>query len=363
MTLSPVFRSHRAIGILQSQAVWGRLEEASIGQSHAIQRVRADLPQTLDRRFLSLPAAIATAADEGRSLEFVQTFFFAILFRSVLQSIGVQRVCLDFYSELNFCIQGTIVAADNLFDGEQRSLLPLRTGTGRRFGSILQLIVFQRLMACVLDRAIASGSISAADSALIQRELTSRMAEIGTLEGSEEGGVENVADVDTMLETVQSVRGGRLFELGLVAAAIVEPAERQDAIFRAARAISRLGTAFQIVDDVTDLEFDVRHRRQNLLVAQIHHAGTLEERAALHRIRESQAPLAGMEPFVDSVKAVLDRARNEARHSLEDLATLGFWWPPTMADELVHAIVGLDGLRTMELASGQPLSSALVAGQ
>ena len=271
----------------------------------------------------------------------------------MLQSVGIQRPLLDFYSELNFCIQGTIVAADNLFDGEQKRLLPLRAGPGPRFGSILELLAFQRLSACVFERAIGGGLLSAAAADLIQREVTSRMADIGALEGSEEAGVEDISDVDTMVERVHRVRGGQLFELSLIAPTFAEPAERRVTIHTVGRAISRLGTAFQIVDDLTDFEFDVRHGRQNLLVAQIHQAGTLEERTALRQLRESQTPLSSIEPFVDSAKAVLERARKETRRSLEGLAAERFWWPPRLADELVCAIVGLDGLATMESASEQ----------
>jgi hypothetical protein len=194
VTLSPVFRSDRAIEILRSEGVWSRLEGASIGQRDAIRRVRADVPRVLDDRFLN--------------------------------------------------VQGTVVAADNLFDEEQKSVLPLRAGAGSRCGSILQLIVFQRLTACAFDRAVATGSIAAADSDRILREMTSRMADIGKLEGSEERGVEEVLDVDTMLERVHRIRGGQLFELSLVAPGLVEPRERQPAIRRIGRAMSRLGTAF-----------------------------------------------------------------------------------------------------------------------
>jgi hypothetical protein len=69
-------------------------------------------------------------------------------------------------------------------------------------------------------------------------------------------------------------------------------------------------------------------------------------------MRTSHTPFTGLEPFVHSARAVVDRARAETRRSLEELAAIGFWWPPRLADELVYAIVGIDGLAAMELASG-----------
>lgn len=179
------------------------------------------------------------------------------------------------------------------------------------------------------------------------------MAAIGALEGSEERGIEEILTVDDMVDQVHRVRGGALFELGFVAPRLLEAPELQSAIGRVERAISRLGTAFQMVDDLTDLAFDVNRGRQNLLVAQIHHAGTPEERAALLRIRESsEAPGSVVETlFQHSARAVLDRAQLEARSSLDDLHAVGFWFPPTLADQLVRAIVGLEGLTMMKVLS------------
>ena len=65
--------------------------------------------------------------------------------RETREHVGVGRDRLRLYTELNFCIKGTITAADNLFDDQSKSLLPLTTGKGDRFASILQLMTFERL--------------------------------------------------------------------------------------------------------------------------------------------------------------------------------------------------------------------------
>ncbi|OPZ08541.1 MAG: hypothetical protein BWZ08_01096 [candidate division BRC1 bacterium ADurb.BinA292] len=45
---------------------------------------------------------------------------------------------------------------------------------------------------------------------------------------------------------------------------------------------------------------------------------------------------------------MLELAREEARASFATLAQLGFWFPPDLADEVVHAIVGIEGVARME---------------
>ena len=353
MTLSPVFRSDEATEVLRSNGVWGRLDAAALAQRDAVRRVRVDLAQVLDARFIRDGHGADITGDGSVPFEFVQEFFFLILFRSVLESVGGRRDAIDLYSELNFCIQGSITAADNLFDDQQKSLLPLRTGAGRRFAAILELLSFQRLLPRVLDRGVSAGVMSTAQSDRIQCELLSRMAAIGALEGSEEDGIEEILDVDEMIERVHRVRGGALFELALVAPRHIEGLATPDVLMQVEKGIARLGTAFQIVDDLTDLEFDLTHRRQNLLVAQIHYRGDVDERASLVQLRESRvAPPRSVETlFRHSATRVLSRASDEARQGLEELQAVGFWFPPVLATPLVRAIVGLDGVAMMKALS------------
>ena len=349
MTLSPVFRSQEAVEVLRREGVWSRLDPAAREQAAAIARVRQDLPSVLDPAYLDSDAAAAPAPSGETGLEFVQEFFFLILFRGVLQAVGVAPAGLELCSELNFCIKGTITAADNLFDDQDKTLLPLRAGEGARFRSILQLLAFERLAARALARGARAGAISASSSERFQRELLSRMAAIGSLEGSEEAGVTAVLDPDRMVDQVHQIRGGALFELAFVAPRLLESPVAPALLDRAQEAISRLGTAFQIVDDLTDFEWDLTRGRHNLLVAQITHCGSPEERDHLRSVEDSGPGTVDVVTayFADSARAVIERGEKEARAALEGLHALGFWLPPRLGDQLVRAIVGLEGVARM----------------
>ena len=153
-----------------------------------------------------------------------------------------------------------------------------------------------------------------------------------------------------MVERVHRVRGGALFALAFVAPTVLEKGEIAQRVTLAEPAVARLGTAFQIVDDLTDFEFDVGRRSHNLLVAQIRHEGTPEERAALGPMWESGTVPSGVveDVFRGSARAVLELAYAEARAAFTSLSDLGHWFDPTLADEVVHAIVGLEGVSRME---------------
>ena len=346
MTLSPVFRSDEAVRTLTLEGVWSQLAPMTRGQAEAVANVRRDLPNVLDVRYVDTGALAAADGGPEIGVEFVQEFFFLILFRSVLQTIGVTGAELELCSELNFCIKGTITAADNLFDDQDKALLPLTAGEGARFRSILQLLAFERLTSRALERGLHAGAISKSSAERFQHELLSRMAAIGSLEGSEEGGVAEVLKPDVMIERVHRVRGGALFELAFIAPRLLEASVDPQLLSRAQHAISRLGTSFQIVDDLTDFEVDLVNGSHNLLVAQITHAGAPDERLHLQELRTSSGKPGSVvtEWFADSGRAVIARGETEARAALDELRALGFWFPPELSSQLVRAIVGLDGV-------------------
>jgi hypothetical protein len=356
MTLSPVFRSDDSVALLSERGVWSRLAEDMEAQAAAVRAVHQDFEGILGAEFRKAPPRVPHASEvmTTAGLAFLQEYFFLILFRSVFASLGVPRERLRLYTELNFCIKGTITAADNLFDDQAKSLLPLSDRAGPRFMSILQLMAFERISRKVLDRGQEGGVLIASDRERIQRGLLDRMAAIGALEGSEEGGVVEVLMPDEMVEAVHRVRGGALFALAFVAPAVLERGDVAKRMTRAEAAVARLGTAFQIVDDLTDFELDLGRRSHNLLVAQIEHAGSREERTELERARADAQGPGGVTPgivegpFKRSARAVLARAYREAHAALAGLAEVGFWLEAELAEEIVHAIVGLDGTRRME---------------
>ena len=360
MTLSPVFRSEQAVRLLAEHGIWERMLPTVEAQRAAVEFVQADLEQVIGPES-RLPEGQTLAQEERAEdpgLVFLQDYFFLTFFLSLFESLGIDAARLPFYAQLNFCIKGTITAADNIFDGQDKRLLPLRSQAGARYCAILQLMCFERLTQRAGDRAVQAGLFTAERFERANKSLLDRMATIGALEGSEEGGVDAIPEPLAMIELVHRVRGGMLFGLAFAAPLELEQGEMLTRLRRAEPAVAQLGTAFQIVDDLTDFEFDLKRRTHNLLVSQIHHEGTEAERALLAEMRAGGGPESGSVEthFAESARATLEHARREARAALATLAELGFWFPAALADEVVHAIVGLDGVARMEsLTAGEPV--------
>lgn len=358
MTLAPVFRSKESTEFLRSRGVVARLLPHMAAQRAAMAGLQRRLAGVLGEQYLYTPEDSAPVGDE----EFLQDHFFLILFRSFFETLGA-RERLDLYTSINICIKGIITAADNLFDGEFKELIPLRLSSGKTFGSIMQLMTFERVLGLMCIEDGPRQGVSQEKFFRFNRDLLNRLAFIGTLEGSEEDGVSTTPGMTEMIDSVHRVRGGALFSLAFAAPLEFEGDSPR---WRAGEgALARLGTAFQIVDDLTDFEFDLHRRTNNLLASAIVHHGTDAERARLAAIRHAMAEagedweskrteIFGEGDIIDRefsgpAMEVLRRAREEARLAFEEMAALGFWFNPADSDEVVHAIVGLEGVRRMEL--------------
>ena len=345
MTLSPIFRSTAAVEMLDAKGYIERLRPSIVAQRAYVRELTGLLGEVIDARY------IAAGRDEDDDLTFLQEHFFLTLFDSVFRTLGFPQERLRLYGLLNLCVKGLVVAGDNLFDREAKMDLPLALGHGRCFASIMQLLCFDHLIMRVLERC--GSQVTADQAARFRRELVSELAYIGTLEGSEEAGVVTVLPVEEMIQKVHEVRGGRLFALSFIAPRVWEPAETRERWEIAQRGIARLGTAFQIVDDLVDLEFDLGRQSHNVLASQIVHAGTAAEKAAFEKLTGLKDLPANLveRSFVVSARAVLERARAEAEQGFAELARVGFWYPPADAELFVRAIAGDAGDERVDIVS------------
>lgn len=351
MTLAPVFRSGKLFGILEHEGIISRFDDAMERMYAGVRAVELDLPGVLDEDFIELRKMPARLKDDpAQSAEFLRAYFFLILFSSVFENMGVDRRRLPFYAELSYCIMGTIAAADNLFDREAKVMLPLKPVKGSTFGSILQLMCFERLSMRAGRRAVEAGLVTASAWDAAQKGLISSMATIGKLEGGEEAGFDRIMEPDEMVRRVHMVRGGMLFGLVTVAPLAIEEPALAGPLAEVNEALIKLGTAFQLVDDITDFEFDLTRRSHNIMVAQIHHRGTDEEKALLANLLNGQSvdPERFKDGFLQSGRKVMELAETLTQESLSALERNGFWFPSALAPIVVQGIVADHGAARME---------------
>ena len=326
MTLSPVFRSKESIEFLRKQGYIDKFQNAL-----DIQKKARDKISNLVYAHYSKPLHGSIQKDD---MTIFENDFFLILFIELCRNIGSKNV--DWCAMFNYCIRGRITAADNLFDDEDKKTLPFNDKIKGKLRTILELITYDHLFHCL------GKDINNYDD--IKRALDNKIFEIGKLEGSEENGVDEIIEPEQMIDSVHRVRGGALFELGIIAPKMLEP-EKKEYWEKVNEAIHDIGTAFQIVDDITDFEFDLKRKSHNLVLSEIYHNGTPAEKEILMRYLDEGSNNNKLVEtyFVESAYRVVQHAYRIAREGFVKLQQLGFWYNPEHTEQFVNAILGDTG--------------------
>jgi hypothetical protein len=325
MTLNPVFRSESSLNFLKEQGYYERLIPALEIQ----QKARQNINDLVNEHY----SGVFSGSEELEDERIFENDFFLILFTE-LSRHGYSRF-IDWYAKWNYCIRGKITAADNLFDGEEKRTLPHFSSVKGVLGGILELSMYEQLF-----NYLGKG-IHKYDK--LKRVLDLEMLEIGKLEGSEEQGVYSILQPDEMIEGVHRVRGGKLFGLSMIAPRYRE-STKEKYWSAVGGGLNDLGTAFQIVDDITDFEFDLGRKSHNLVVSEVYYNGTKKEKEMFKDLLPVNIGMDFLESyFLSSSERVVERAYNLARSGFAKLQETGFWFDSKYAEEFVHAILGDKG--------------------
>jgi hypothetical protein len=339
MTLKPVFRSRVGKELLKkySSLFKNPLETQILTRENINQEIKKHYLERFHGEELSLDPEIVSEED-----------FFLIFFSTLL---GKECEKVEGYAELNYHIRGRIIAADNIIDRQLDSSLPLQKRKTHIGQGVTQLIGSDRFIYDTIRK------IGGRKYGQITDKLENRMLGIWDT-------AENVATDKAILEPREMMRnvhhliGGELFALGTIAPRILEP-EKEEYIDKIESALYDIGTGFQIVDDLADLAEDLSVGSGNLVVSQVYHHGTQEEKDKLKNYMKeldkkgSQLEFAGREnlitkDFTHSATRVLDYAQEKVRNGLTKLFNEGIQIAPKDTEAFTESIAGDLGQREVE---------------
>lgn len=346
MTLSPLFRSRQAIRFLfEEKGYFHKLQPGLLQQKQTEEYISELLGRIIPQEHLQTV--------EKDDLTFLQDNFFLVLFNSSLQNWGMPQEKIDLYSRLNYCLRSEVIAADNIGDGEDKQALPIKRFEGKSFNSLFQFMNAVHVSSILMQE---SPLVSRENQERILKEINQLYYEIGSLEGSEEQGITTILQPEEMIQKVHHFRGGNLFRLQFGAVHVLERgvSELEPKIEATEKGFHLLGTAFQIVDDITDFESDLKRRSNNLVQSIIHHEGTPAEKKKLKEMVESdRIPANAFENyFHSSGQRTLDYAIRYAQEAFESLQTIGFWVDPADSPFFVAAIAGEIGETRIGILQG-----------
>jgi len=207
--------------------------------------------------------------------------FFSLLFLYSYRRLGIPPGRRRLYAATLQCLRGMVTGCDNLLDDEYKPTLESDIPAhGYRFRSVVDIMVsdgalFQILMEAAQQGELAYDRVLAAATASMQT-----MTRSGIEEVAEEAGIDAILPPQAILQTIHHYKTGIPFQCPWDIPRAIEPVVETD-LAPVSKGLNQIGIGCQILDDMVDLEVDIRSRRHNYLVSLIHHAPDPDERSRL----------------------------------------------------------------------------------
>ena len=270
---------------------------------------------------------------------------FSTLFQSVYHLMDVPAPRRMLYGKLIHLFRIWVTSADNLLDGEDKEVVPVvLPGSARVMRQVVAVMAADRVLAEILNDAVAQGAISPAQGLDLSRESLCRLLPSAAQEATEEGGIAGRPPPEEVLGVIHRLKTGLLFNVAFVGPEIVEPL----AVARTARlreSLMDFGLGCQVLDDVRDMARDLLERRHNVVLSALAHQ-TPDLLAELERRALSPADRL----YLDVPKAVLPWARrgfNLLSSGLRTLGEAGLGYDGAQAEFMARAmfpVLDLEGL-------------------
>ena len=206
-------------------------------------------------------------ADPPPGYYLLENNFFSALFLYSFYRAGIKKENRILYSAINQCLRGMVTGCDNILDGEYRRTLETNLPQkGTRFRSVLDIMVSDRVLFELSLGAFKEKEKIIAASVISLRALV----ESGYQEATEEGGIKEILPPDRVLETIHHFKTGVLFNCPWAIPSVIENMD-EEKNKNLNMALYNIGMGCQVMDDMADLESDIKTKHHNYVVSLIYH--------------------------------------------------------------------------------------------
>jgi len=255
---------------------------------------------------------------------YFQRNLFSILFLAVYEHLGIPKSRRVLYAAINRCVRGVVTGADNILDDEYNQVFGF-TGlpdVSTKYLSVITVLLSHAVFDDVLRQQEDAGVMTQSQATEIKLGLALDLFAIGEEDAREGGGPRRILKPEEVREKVHESKGAKLLALAMRAPRVVETDVR--ALDIAEEAIRTVGMGLQMLDDLADIEEDVREGKDNYLVSYVHHRGSGRERDVLATVLDGDPPAEAVEQsYPDSVPHIVRECRETAVSGLRKFNTLG----------------------------------------
>jgi hypothetical protein len=266
---------------IQLEAIGRPFDEIQIEIAEAIHHywgIASEVLKDSGVRLLDLPPDLLS----------IERNFFSALFLYSYHRAGIPRSRRILYAAVNHCLRGMVTGCDNLLDDEYKpTLVTDLPENGRRFRSVLDIMVSDRVLFSILLEAKERGELRA-EQVLEAASATLRaLARSGAQEAGEEGGIEKILEPADVLQSVHHFKTGLLFQCPWALPLLVEKSN-DGAYTQILNGLYKVGIGCQIMDDMVDMNDDMKKMRHNYVVSLVEYGADAKERAKLHATMEDR---------------------------------------------------------------------------
>lgn len=197
-----------------------------------------------------------------REMDFLDHFkknFFSILMTSLLKSSDISERRVVLYTGLLSCLRQIITSVDNIIDNEDKGIIFLKSSDNYIINNSLITLASHNVMYRILEEL--------EDRCETDIQIIEKIQRIAAGEGRRnEDLYTTYPRRDYIKDTIHSAIGGELLELALCCPKSLESSKKLDDY---GRGLYCIGMALQALDDLCDIEEDLRDSKVNLAVANL----------------------------------------------------------------------------------------------
>ena len=243
---------------------------------------------------------------------------FSTLFLYAYYAAGIDPERRVVYVAVNQCLRGMVTGCDNILDDEYKQTLATDLPSRAvRFRSVVDIMVSDRVLFALLLEMATTASLT--DSLIRDASAASLRAltRSGAQEASEEGGVGDIPTPERVLRDIHHYKTGLLFQCpwavpGVIETGLGQPAHKfQDHLYR-------IGMGCQLLDDIVDLEADVRERRYNYTWSKIFHSAEGHLRSEMQAAYHQPATGQRLSNLHETFPRIIAAVAAEGQHQLEE---------------------------------------------
>ncbi|MDD2241270.1 MAG: hypothetical protein PHO14_09140 [Kiritimatiellae bacterium] len=204
---------------------------------------------------------------------------FSTLFQAVYHLMDVPAPRRLLYGKLIHLYRIWVTSADNLLDDEDKHVIAVALpGTARVMRQVIAVMATDRVLAEVLNEAVAQGAISADQRDALSCESLRCLLPSAAQEATEEGGITVRPPPEEVLNIIHRLKTGLLFNIVFVAPDIIEPLLPARTI-HLRQGLMDFGLGCQVFDDIRDMARDLLEQRHNVVLSALAHSApaTLEQ--------------------------------------------------------------------------------------